>query len=121
MTPPMPTLCGVAGPLPELYRPHLNSNGDLQAGDALGLEAQWVLEQVDTSQTSSNYIPESVWSRSQIEEDEWGVGCCICGDETADTTRGICRPCDLHEYNKELCKYDEELFEAYLTYLAVSH
>jgi len=86
----MPTLCGNVGPLPESYRQHLNAN--LQVGDAFGLEAQWVLDQV-TVFDSRTYFPQMDWSRSEIEVDEWGIGCVRCGDEEADTVRGLCRDC----------------------------
>lgn len=37
--------------------------------------------------------PEDEWNISQIEEDERGEGCILCGDEEADTVRGLCFYC----------------------------
>lgn len=88
----MPTLCAVAGPLPEAYRPFMNASGELQVGDAFGLEAQWlagmILEQAETYQ-----YPEDYWTAVQIQEDEQGAGCVRCGDEAIDTMRGLCNSC----------------------------
>lgn len=87
--PKMPTLCTLAGPLPERYRSFLNSDSELQCGDAFGFEAQWLISLIDECPE----YPEDEWSLSQIEEDERGVGCVICGDEGADTIRGLCFGC----------------------------
>jgi hypothetical protein len=86
----MPTICALAGSLPERYRSFLNPDGDLQCGDAFGLEAQWCISMLDDG--TPDY-PEQEWSLSQIEEDERGVGCFDCGDENADTVRGLCFVC----------------------------
>lgn len=86
----MPTLCAIAGPLPESYRPFLNSEGDLQIGDAFGLEAQWLISIVDFA--GSRY-PEDDWTAEQIRADESGIGCVSCGDEEAETVRGLCEGC----------------------------
>ena len=85
----MPTLCAAAGPLPESYRPFLNSAGDLQVGDAFGLEAQWIIGML----SDCPEYPEDEWTMVQIAEDEQGEGCVGCGDEFADTTRGLCTGC----------------------------
>ena len=87
----MPTLCGNVGPLPESYRKFLNADGDLQVGDAFGLEAQWILSQVTLFDRT--YYPQQDWSCSEIEADERGVGCVRCGDEECDTVRGLCEEC----------------------------
>ena len=93
----MPTLCAKAGPLPSRWRSFVNQDGDLQVGDAFGLEAQWVLSMIESSPHGSlgpqDYYPEMEWSRSQIEEDERGVGCVECGNAEADTVRGLCWHC----------------------------
>ncbi len=89
---PMPTLCGIAGPLPESLRPFLNSKGDLQIGDAFGLEAQWIISQVSAN---GDAYPEDDWTLSQIEVDSLGVGCVRCGDEDADTINCLCDSCDV--------------------------
>lgn len=89
----MPTLCAFVGPLPEKYRSFLNADGDLQVGDSLGLEAQWVISMITDS--SDCPYPESEWSRSQIEEDEYQPygQCFYCGAEDISTIRGLCFEC----------------------------
>lgn len=88
----MPTLCAVAGPLPEAYRPFLNAEGELQAGDAFGLEAQWVIGMI-TEQEKAYDFPEAYWTMVQVKEDEQGAGCVRCGHDEIDSMRGLCRCC----------------------------
>lgn len=86
------TLCGNAGPLPEVYSQFINAKGDLQVGDAFGLEAQWIASMIIEQQQSSPY-PESPWSMQQILVDEIGIGCVTCGDEVIETVNGLCVFC----------------------------
>lgn len=88
----MPTLCGNAGRLSEAYRPFLNADGDLQVGDAFGLEAQWIAGLL-MEQTEAYDYPESCWTMVQVKEDEQGMGCVRCGDEEVDSMRGLCWWC----------------------------
>ena len=92
MSKPMPTLCANAGPLPERYRSFINKDGDLQAGDAYGLEAQWVLSQVTIA--DKDYYPEMEWDRFDVEEDSWTEGCKVCGDVECDSIYGLCTSCE---------------------------
>jgi len=92
----MPTLCGSAGTLPESYRQFINSEGELQIGDAFGLEAQWVIGLLQEEQE---------WDEptEYIRKESVGVGCTLCGDESADTEYGLCNECaDTREYITEL-------------------
>jgi len=88
----MLALCGNAGPLPEVYRPFLNAAGELQCGDAFGLEAQWLIGLIMEQPPTPQY-PECDWTMVQIREDEQGTGCVSCGDVEADSVRGLCVAC----------------------------
>ena len=88
----MPTLCANAGPLPEKYRSFIDEKGDLRAGDATGLEAQWILSMVDCSLDPLR-IPEDDYTISECRRSRSGIGCHVCGDETAVTEDGKCASC----------------------------
>ena len=88
-TQPMPSLCVKCGPLPDKLRPFLDNNGDLRAGDAVGLEAQWVLSSV----VISGYLPEDDYSESECTRSRVGSGCVLCGDPDAPTQDGECSRC----------------------------
>ncbi len=88
----MPVLCPNGGRLPEKYRPFLSEDGStIQAGDAFGLEAQWVLSQVTFA---DDYYPEMEWSKQEIARDAESVGCVRCGDEEVATVYGLCETCE---------------------------
>ncbi len=92
---PMPTLCWNSGPLPESLRSHIDENGDLRCGDAVGLEAAWCLSEVDTSviDPHRNYEPEDDYDPEDRRESRASVGCVLCGDELAETVDETCDRC----------------------------
>ena len=101
----MPTLCSLAGPLPEKYRRFLNSDGDLQVCGAFWLEAQWILSLVDIGQQNGNYISEDDYTMSESEESREGAGCVVCGDDVT-TIDNECNRCRGFLFDSE-----EQIFE----------
>ena len=86
----MTTVCANCGPIPKQYESFVNSNGNLQVGDAFGMEALWVLDNVCL--TNEPDYPEDGWSLQQIVEDSLSVGCCRCGNDES-SIYGLCDSC----------------------------